>query len=95
MIGRALVVADDLTGAAEVAAFVGTPLEPARIRWPAPGTTWDGAAPRLVIDTESRNLTPEAAYERLATIARSLPSGRRSGFVFKKVDSTLRGPIRA
>lgn len=95
MTGRALVVADDLTGAAEVAAFVGTPLEPARIRWPAPGTTWDGAAPRLVIDTESRNLAPDAAYERLASIARSLPSERRSGFVFKKVDSTLRGPIRA
>lgn len=91
MTGRALVVADDLTGAAEVAAFVGTLQEPARIRWPAPGSTWDGA----VIDTESRNLAPDAAYVRLASIAGRLPSERRSGFVFKKVDSTLRGPIRA
>ena len=95
MTGRALIIADDLTGAAEVAAFVGTFREPARVRWPAPSTTWDAAAARLVVDTESRNLAPDAAYERLASIARRLPSGRRSGFVFKKVDSTLRGPIRA
>lgn len=95
MTDRALILADDLTGAAEVAAFVGTPLEPARIRWPAPGRTWDAAAPRLVVDTESRNLAPDAAYDLVAAIARGLPDDRRSGFVFKKVDSTLRGPIRA
>jgi uncharacterized protein YgbK (DUF1537 family) len=42
-----------------------------------------------VVDTETRRLTAEEAAERLATVG----SHGRAGRHFKKIDSTLRGPI--
>jgi uncharacterized protein YgbK (DUF1537 family) len=42
-----------------------------------------------VIDTESRHLTPEAAAARVRSVLTDVPPR------FKKIDSTLRGPIRA
>jgi D-threonate/D-erythronate kinase len=92
---RALIVADDLTGAAEIAAFLADATDPARITWPSTAGLWDPAAPRQVIDTESRNLSPDRAYERMAALARRIPRERLAEFTFKKIDSTLRGPIRA
>ena len=95
---RALVIADDLTGAAELAAFVATTERPARVTWPPfVHESWcapAAGAPSLVIDTESRNLTAAAARDRLAPIVRDLPREWLSGIVYKKIDSTLRGPIR-
>ena len=106
---RAFVVADDLTGAAELAAFVGRPERPARVAWAgrdgrldasargvdARGTSPRSAdAPSIVIDTESRNLAPSDARARLAGVARDLPPEVLAGVIYKKIDSTLRGPIR-
>jgi uncharacterized protein YgbK (DUF1537 family) len=44
-----------------------------------------------VVDTESRTLSPADAAERTATVA----AGGRARHWFKKIDSTLRGPIGA
>ncbi len=102
---RTLVVADDLTGAAELAAFVGTPDRPARVAWSGHTASaevgarvaggGDAAAPSIVIDTESRNLAAYDARARLAGVVRDLPPTSLTGVVFKKIDSTLRGPIHA
>lgn len=100
-----LIVADDLTGAAEVAAFASLLERPARVAWVRDDLTWGGDArdgdardvhsPSIVIDTESRNLAEAEARERLAAIVRGLRTEWMHGSVYKKIDSTLRGPIRA
>lgn len=81
------IVADDLTGACDTGAlFAG--------RGPVPVTVWPHRAPDGVIrvaDTESRALSPtEAAARVTALVARP-----RASAWFKKIDSTLRGPIGA
>ena len=81
------IVADDLTGACDTGAlFAG--------RGPVPVTVWPRRAveaPVRVVDTESRTVTPEEAADRVTVVA----ARARSGSWFKKIDSTLRGPIGA
>src|SRR5262249_36585786 len=48
-----------------------------------------------VVDTESRALDPTAAAERVGSRASCLRERLAAGTVFKKIDSTLRGPIGA
>ena len=83
--------ADDLSGAAEVAGILwsaGGEVEVQIGREPTP-TTGD-----LVIDTETRGLPPaEAARVVRETCAGLARQGLRLDF--KKVDSVLRGPVRA
>jgi D-threonate/D-erythronate kinase len=99
---HALIVADDLTGAAEIAAFASLPGQPVTVTWFEAGVeriagaaTMGGAAPCIVVDTESRNLAEDTARDRLAAVLRALRADQANGLVYKKVDSTLRGPIRA
>lgn len=84
---RVLAIADDLTGALEVGArFAGAGLPSVVTMGP-----WQGCAePVIVLDTETRHVTPEEAGRTIATRA----SGW-SGLVYKKTDSTLRGNIGA
>src|SRR5947207_9179988 len=81
------IIADDLTGACDTGAlFAG--------RGPVPVTVWPDAAlraPVSVVDTESRALAPADAARRVTAVARTVTRTR----VFKKIDSTLRGPIGA
>jgi len=82
------IVADDLTGACDAGAlFTGRASVPVTV-WPRRAVA--DAAVR-VVDTETRRLTTEEAAERVATVG----SGGRAGRHFKKIDSTLRGPIGA
>jgi len=86
-----LVVADDLTGAADCAAG-----------WAAQG---QGAivlrnrdalppeAPVLAIDAASRSLTAHAAAERTATLVAERARRGRPRVLYKKMDSTLRGHV--
>lgn len=86
------IIADDLTGAMDsgakfaragyrtAVAFLGSTLPPA--------PDLDAVA----VDTDSRNLQPDAAQERVLDAARKL---RDSRILYKKLDSTLRGPIAA
>lgn len=92
---RALIVADDLTGAAEIAAFLADATDVARVTWPSTTGSWGPGTPRQVIDTESRNLSPERAFERMVALVGRIPDERLGDFTFKKIDSTMRGPIRA
>jgi uncharacterized protein YgbK (DUF1537 family) len=81
------IVADDLTGACDAGAlFAG--------RGPVPVTVWPRRAveaPVRVVDTEGRLLDPEEAADRVTIVA----ARARTGSWFKKIDSTLRGPVGA
>ena len=80
------ILADDLTGACDSGTlFAG--------KGPVAVTIWPRTAPDAdvrVVDTESRRLGPTAAAARVREAVTS-PEGRW----FKKIDSTLRGPIGA
>ncbi len=87
-------IADDLSGALDAAAAfhaagrtVVVPLTPAA--WPAPA-----AGTVVGVTTESRNLPPAAAA---AAVRAALAAGEARGarLVYKKIDSTLRGPVAA
>ena len=89
-VAQVVIVADDLTGAADTAvAFARRGLETLIVLDDGPLP----AADVLAISTESRHRTEEAARERVAVAARRLtaaidPTG---SIVYKKIDSTLRG----
>src|SRR5215831_5841786 len=89
---QAMLIADDLTGACDAGAqFAGRGPVPVFVAPSSPGSEWDIA----VVDTESRSLSPEdASYRVRATVAQL---GRRlaNRLLFKKIDSTLRGPVTA
>ncbi len=91
------VIADDLSGAADTAVHFGG-RRPVRLTF-APGPPWDlalDAGTVQVHDTESRSLPAEAAGERVAAAAAELVRpGEPPPVVYKKVDSTLRGPVGA
>ena len=88
---RVLILADDLTGAADcAAAFLPSSTEVVvaldeRVRL---------RAPVLAIDLDTRNLSEEAACARVER-AFSGRRAREADILFKKVDSTLRGHVAA
>lgn len=85
-------IADDLTGACDAGAlFAGRGRVGVFVDNCSPVAEWDVAA----VDTESRGLDPTAAAKRVDLTARCLKNRLASGVVFKKIDSTLRGPVGA
>jgi D-threonate/D-erythronate kinase len=82
------IVADDLTGACDAGGFF-------TARAAVPVTIWPrraiGDVAVRVVDTETRRLSAEDAAERVATVG----TVGRAGRYFKKIDSTLRGPLGA
>ena len=96
-----VIIADDLTGAADACvAFVMRGLSGA-VMFGASKTGEALASPSLAsdviaIDTESRALAPLVAAERTGAAVRAARAAfERDGFLFKKIDSTLRGPVGA
>jgi uncharacterized protein YgbK (DUF1537 family) len=88
---RVLVIADDLTGAAEIGGIgVQHGLSAKVIR----GEFRDADADLLVLDTDTRNQSPQQAAE---CIRRILSGCQREKFelIYKKTDSILRGPVAA
>jgi uncharacterized protein YgbK (DUF1537 family) len=85
--------ADDLTGACDTgAAFAARGLETLVLLPGAPGPATPPEV--LVLDTESRRMAPaEARAATRAAAGRLTAAGAR--LVYKKVDSTLRGPVAA
>lgn len=85
-----IVFADDLSGAAEVAATFGAG---ARV------VLWEDAAPptkvnpRTVLDLDTRSLQPDAAGARTRAALAAL--GERPSVLVKKIDSLLRGNLAA
>ncbi|MDP4023603.1 four-carbon acid sugar kinase family protein [Methylobacterium sp. NEAU 140] len=91
MRARWLVLADDLTGAADCAIAFGRRGRAAAVTW---GETWNTATadhdvPVLSYDADSRGLAAKAAAERHAALLARLHGPDRR--LFKKIDSTLRG----
>lgn len=85
------VIADDLTGAAELGAVglrLGLRAEILR------GNRPDGGAELVCVDTDSRSCAPAEAAKRAAAAARLLRSAGAS-WIYKKVDSVLRGNVTA
>src|SRR5262249_16977390 len=88
---RTMLIADDLTGACDAGAtFAGRGPVPVFIAPALPGAEWSVA----FVDTESRGLSPADASNLVrATVNRV---GELAGsLLFKKIDSTLRGPVGA
>lgn len=81
-----LILADDLTGAADCAVAFARRGHAAQVRW---GDADIGNRPAiLAFDADSRGLAPYAAIMRHTALVEALAPGRA---VLKKIDSTLRG----
>jgi D-threonate/D-erythronate kinase len=91
-------IADDLTGAADASVhFAGSREVEIRFPFPTPGApplpmVWDHSLAKglSVLDTETRHLPAAEAAMVITKSCRGLRGG-----VYKKVDSTLRGPVAA
>ena len=86
-----VVIADDLSGAAELANAAvqsGFSAE-VQLRFHA-----GSDADVVCVDTETRSLPPEAAAARVEGVARSI-AAKRPTLVYKKCDSVLRGSVAA
>ena len=86
-----IVIADDLTGAAELGGVglrFGLQVEVQ--------TEFDASsdADLLVIDTDSRSVSPGQAAEKVATVARQIQEKITAPWIYKKTDSVLRGNVR-
>ncbi len=85
------VIADDLTGAAELGAVgLRHGLRAEIVRSGRPG----GAADLVCVDTDSRSCKPVEAAQRAAAAAKLL-RGMGAKWIYKKVDSVLRGNVTA
>jgi len=88
-------IADDITGASDVGGmFAKSGFLTVAMLWPVPDLAPVGDVDVLILDTDSRALPPEEAYERVRGAAAAL---RRAGasFMYKKIDSGFRGNIGA
>lgn len=91
---RDYLLADDLSGALDAAAAFHRAGRRVRIVWSR--EAWDAAAPDTFVayTTETRNADPATAAAQVgAVIAHAQSCGGK--LCFKKIDSTLRGPVAA
>jgi D-threonate/D-erythronate kinase len=86
-----VVIADDLSGAAELANAAVQFGRSAEVQMRFHAAT---DADVICVDTETRSLSPEAAAARVEEVARSVATIRPK-LVYKKCDSVLRGPVAA
>lgn len=86
-----VVVADDFTGAAEVAGMSAAAGYETLVQR---GTLQPVAAQVVVLNTDTRSLPPRAVHDRLCAVGRELRAAGVSR-VAKKIDSVLRGSIAA
>lgn len=86
----ALVVADDLTGAADTAVAFAAAGLPTQVAFA--GTSTHRVTAVLALDTDSRRHTPDRAADAVTAALRGAPAARLR---MKKIDSTLRGNLGA
>ncbi|KAA5604194.1 four-carbon acid sugar kinase family protein [Roseospira marina] len=88
------IMADDLTGANDSGLQMATRGAAARVFLGTPSPGELAGLDVAILDTETRPLCPQAAEAKAEAVASEL---RAAGIdhVFKKVDSTLRGPVAA
>jgi uncharacterized protein YgbK (DUF1537 family) len=86
------ILADDLTGACDTGClFAGA----GPVAVTVPGVLGAHDRPVVAVDTETRMLPDAAAATVLREAARRLQPRLAAGPVFKKIDSTMRGPVAA
>lgn len=94
-----IIIADDLTGANDTAvAFARRGLRAATVLTARPGALAAQEYEVVAYTTESRALSPKQAYQAVYTAAHAVlgcHSRRPGAMVYKKIDSSLRGPIGA
>ena len=95
---RMIVIADDITGAAEIAGIAHR-FGLATRMVVASGDTWqladDNAADIVVIATDTRSMTKSEAVAETVAVARQIRMADDQPVVFKKTDSALRGHVAA
>ena len=89
---RIFVIADDITGAAEMAGIASAFGLDVRLLTAMPGCDGVAGADVVVLATDTRAASEAEAVEMTRQVARQLPSG---WLVFKKTDSALRGHVMA
>jgi len=98
-VAELMVIADDLTGAAECAAVCAVRGFRATVLLHSRGDriAHQPDAEVLAIDANTRRLSVEHAAETTAELVRLWPmsGATQTGFIFKKLDSTLRGNFAA
>lgn len=88
-----IVIADDITGANDTGVqFAKKGYKTSVLMNEIESYNNDNDIEVLVLDTDSRMLSPEKAYERVYHLVENLNTTRRTE-IYKKVDSTLRGNI--
>lgn len=90
-----LVIADDFTGANDVGVQFSQHALTASVLL---NTAKAGCCPKesnLIVNSDSRSLTPHKAAEKVTEIVRSTIENTCTQWIFKKIDSTLRGNIGA
>ncbi len=95
-IGRVLIVADDLTGALDSAGAFASEGIPTKAVAQTLASKPEAArtAQVVAINTASRHLPADKAAEQVRWCARQF-AGQRFDYIYKKVDSTLRGNVVA
>ncbi|MCX8090378.1 MAG: hypothetical protein N3I86_05500 [Verrucomicrobiae bacterium] len=89
------VIADDFTGAAELGAIGRRHgLRAELVHFSALRELARTEVGLVCVDTDTRNCRPAVAAQRVAAVARVLRK-RNVTHIYKKVDSVLRGPVRA
>jgi len=94
---EAVVIADDLTGAADTGvqfAASGAPVYLIPVETLSPARPWMTTATGLSVHTASRELSAQEAGERLRSAAQALPDPHPR-WIYKKIDSCLRGNLGA
>lgn len=87
-----VVIADDFTGANDTGVQICKKGIPVRVLLDAAQITANEDS--LVVDTESRVVSPQEAYDKVFSAVRFVMVSGGGRYLYKKVDSTLRGHIR-
>ena len=91
-----LVLADDLSGAAETAAvLMSRTTRTELVLAPTSAGSLPPATDVLVVDLDDRDLAPAAAVARTEALLDALPAGRPAPRMLAKLDSLLRGNVAA
>jgi uncharacterized protein YgbK (DUF1537 family) len=90
MNNKALIIADDFTGSNDTGVQLRKKgLDVEVLLFP----TEEALDHSVVLDTESRILPPEEAYQKVKALTTKVAQNNDFQFIYKKIDSTLRGNI--
>lgn len=90
-----LVIADDFTGANDAGSGLAQAGARVHVLFGTAAPQSDEAADVLVISTDSRALSTRQAAERVTQLVQHYAAQLHEGWLFKKIDSTLRGNVGA